>query len=353
MAAGTTDTRFLTRRYTPETFVYHLDIAGTCNLGCASCPVGNVPLRSASRGARPRGFMAFDQFSKILDKIRGECPVARPVISLYNWGEPLLHPDVGRIVRLVRQHGLFCAVSTNLNQDRFLEDLVAAGPNNIKISLSGFTQEVYGRTHTRGRIDTVKANMRRLRALIDQHGARIDVFVGYHDYVGNAGDELAAMTALVQELGFRLQHKIARLYPLEKVLPLYDPAAVPEPSDRELFDLLLVKPHEWGRVAAAETEDACVMAAQEMALNYDGSVALCCNVFDYAHNIADDFLSVSHEELQARKAAHALCTRCLRAGFPRSCGLDAHPEIQGISSQRAARTPATTPVLARPVRQVR
>ena len=117
---------YLARRYSRDTFVYHIDIAGTCNLGCTSCPVGNTPLAAVSRGRRPRGFMPFDHFAKILEKILGESPVDRPVISLYNWGEPLLHPEIGRIVALVRSHGLYCAVSTNLNQARFLENLVAA-----------------------------------------------------------------------------------------------------------------------------------------------------------------------------------------------------------------------------------
>jgi MoaA/NifB/PqqE/SkfB family radical SAM enzyme len=344
-SASSGDSRtFLARRYSPETFVYNIDIAGTCNLGCASCPVGNTPLGTVARGERPRGFMPFELFSQILEKIVREAPVARPVITLYNWGEPLLHPDIGRIVRLVRERGLYCAVSTNLNQDRFLEDLVAAAPSNIKISLSGFSEDVYGRTHNKGRIETVKANMRRLRELIDRHGAKIDVFVGYHDYIGNDGEELTAMTALAQKLGFGVRHKIARLYPLEKALPLYDPGGVPAPGDRRLFDLLLVKPAEWSRVARQEAPDdrSCLMRDQEMALNYDGSVALCCNVYDYANNIALDFLSVSHGELQARKDRHALCGLCMKAGYPRSGGLDSHPEILAIAETRARKAPVPT-----------
>jgi MoaA/NifB/PqqE/SkfB family radical SAM enzyme len=328
---------FLARRHARETFVYNIDIAGTCNLGCASCPVGNIPLGTVSRGERPRGFMSFELFSKILEKIVRETPVARPGITLYNWGEPLLHPDIGRIVRLVRDKGLYCAVSTNLNQNRFLEDLVAAQPNNIKVSLSGFTEEVYGRTHNKGRIETVKANLRRLRELVDRHGARIDVFVGYHEYIGNDGEELAAMTALAEELGFAMRHKIARLYPLEKALPLYGAAGKPAPGDQRLYDLLLVKPAEWSQVARNDAPDdrSCAMREQEMALNYDGSVALCCNVYDYANNIAPDFLSVSHEELQARKDRHPLCGPCMKAGYPRSSGLDSHPEIQAIVAARS------------------
>ena len=327
---------FLARRYTADTFVYFIDIVGTCNLGCVSCPVGNTPLSTVSRGARTRGFMSFELFSQILDKIVREAPVPRPVVALYNWGEPLLHPDIGRIVRLVRSHDLYCAVSTNLNQDRFLEDLVLAAPSNIKISLSGFTQDTYSRTHNKGQIETVKANMRRLRELLDRHDVNTEVVVGYHDYIGNDGEELAAMEALADELGFLLRHKIARFAPLEKVLPLSRPDGVPDPNDRRLFELLLVKPAEWARVAAVEAQDgSCMMREQEMALNYDGSVALCCNVFDYANNVAPDFLSMSHDELQAQKHRHELCGPCTRAGFPYSGGLDDHPDIVRIIEARA------------------
>jgi MoaA/NifB/PqqE/SkfB family radical SAM enzyme len=326
---------FLQRAYRPDTFVYHIDIVGTCNLGCASCPVGNTPAGSADRGDQPKGFMSFERFEAILAKIRRESPVSRPVIALYNWGEPLLHPDVGRIIRLVRSHGLYCAVSTNLNQERFLEDAVLAEPSNIKISVSGFTQRIYGRTHTRGNIERVKANMRRLRQLMDLHNKRIDVFVGYHDYLGNDGAELGAMEALVAELGFGLRHKIARLAPLEKVLPLAGPDQAPVPADSALYDLLLVKPSEWSAIAAADGVDtACVMREQEMAINFDGSVGLCCNVFDYANNVAPDFLSICHAELQTLKSRHATCGPCMATGFPQSCGLDEHPAIQEIAARR-------------------
>ncbi len=326
---------FTVRNYVPETFVYNVDIVGTCNLGCVSCPVGNTPLEGAARGPRPKGFMSYERFALIVDKILGECPVARPAIALYNWGEPILHPAIGRIVGLVRSKGLYCAVSTNLNQSRFLTDLVLAEPSSIKVSLSGFTQDVYGRTHTGGQIEVVKANMRLLRALIDHHHKHIDVFVGYHDYIGNDGSQLAAMESFARELGFEVRHKIARLYPLEKALPLYRADSEPAPRDRRLYDLLLVKPHEWAGAAPA-SDNSCVMREQEMTLNYDGSVALCCNVFDYAHNVAPDFLTTPHDDLQVLKAHNQLCGPCMAAGFPQSCGLDHDPRIQAIALSRAS-----------------
>jgi MoaA/NifB/PqqE/SkfB family radical SAM enzyme len=282
--------------------------------------------------------MAYDLFARILDKILREAPVSRPVIALYNWGEPLLHPEIGRIVRRVRGHNLYCAVSTNLNQARFLEDLVSAHPNTLRISLSGFSQHVYGRTHTRGRIETVKTNMRTLREMIDRHQSRIDVRIAYHRYIGNGGEEWRSMQALARELGFTLQPKIARMYPLEKALALGATDAEPQPGDRALFDLLLVKPSEWFSVAGrgGEMDTSCTMLEQEMAINFDGSVALCCNVYDYANNVSGDFLASSHEDLQASKRDHHLCGTCMASNYPRSCGLDEHADIQAIVEARAS-----------------
>jgi hypothetical protein len=123
------------------------------------------------------------------------------------------------------------------------------------------------------------------------------------------------------------------LSPLEKVMALCHDEATPEPRDQSLYDLLLVTPAEWSALAVADGADtACVMREQEMTINFDGSVALCCNVFDYANNIARDFLSHGHDALQEMKGRHPLCGPCMAAGYPKSCGLDAHPDIQAIAA---------------------
>jgi len=63
------------KRYSPReagSYVYTIDIVGTCNLRCPTCPVGNSPAAE-----RPKGFMPVDVFERILGKISRESPVAR------------------------------------------------------------------------------------------------------------------------------------------------------------------------------------------------------------------------------------------------------------------------------------
>ena len=57
-------------RYTPResaSYVYAIDVVGTCNLRCPTCPVGNF-----TAADRPKGFMEPELFERILDKIVAE-----------------------------------------------------------------------------------------------------------------------------------------------------------------------------------------------------------------------------------------------------------------------------------------
>src|SRR5690242_4066822 len=89
----------LSRAQTADHY-YFIDIVGTCNLRCPSCPVGNVVSDT------PKGFMPLDQLRQILAKIAADQgPGKRLFIDLYNWGEPTLHPDLAACVRLVHEFG--------------------------------------------------------------------------------------------------------------------------------------------------------------------------------------------------------------------------------------------------------
>src|SRR5438876_585328 len=137
-------------------FIYNIDVIEGCNLRCPSCPVGNF--REAER---PRGRMSVEMFDAIMDKVACETPNVQHV-GLFSWTEPLLHPELARIIASVKAHGFSCHLSSNLNRIDRLEQVVASNPDRFRISLSGFTQEVYQQTHSGGNIEQVKANMRRL-----------------------------------------------------------------------------------------------------------------------------------------------------------------------------------------------
>ena len=88
-------------------FTYWIEIVGTCNLRCPTCPQGNFLDNELSVGRNPTGFMELTLYKQILEKIKADNISDRVEIHLYTWGEPLLHPKVGGIRNPDKGNGVF------------------------------------------------------------------------------------------------------------------------------------------------------------------------------------------------------------------------------------------------------
>jgi MoaA/NifB/PqqE/SkfB family radical SAM enzyme len=295
------------RRHAPretDGYSFVIDIVGTCNLRCPTCPVGNSAL-----GGRPIGFMEYAQFERIIDKIRAETPVPDPRISLFNWGEPLLHPELPRFLALLHRHGLRSYLSSNLNIRRGLEEALRANPTDLNISLSGFTQEHYGRTHARGDVELVKRNMRLIRTLIDRHRLSTHVWVGHHLYRSSA-HEMEPLRRLCAELGFDHEPIQAQYMPLERLAELLDGAPPPHPA--VVADLPVPPAERQARIDAVRSgRYDCELRFSQTVINHDGQVALCCAVYDADNMLGAAFLDHDLAALEQRKYRHHFCATCM------------------------------------------
>jgi MoaA/NifB/PqqE/SkfB family radical SAM enzyme len=288
-------------------FSYLIDIVGVCNLRCPSCPVGNSPGLE-----RPSGLMSTELFTEIVKKIKRETPDCK-YIQLYNWTEPSLHPELSEFIRIARRHRLRPRISTNLNLFRRMEEVIAAEPWAIRISVSGFSQEKYGRTHERGKIEAVIRGMHQLRETIDRLNANTRLEVYYHCYVDNIGEDYEKMAALCEKLKIGFEPIWAYLMPVEKNLEYFEAGLTGK--DRELVDLLAIDPKRAREIALENPSPDCVLRSEMTTINCDGSVALCCAVYDTEHTIAKGFLDVSHAELQSAKYANPFCGTCMKHGL--------------------------------------
>jgi MoaA/NifB/PqqE/SkfB family radical SAM enzyme len=290
-----------------SSYVYTIDVVGTCNLRCPSCPVGNLTASS-----RPRGFMPLGLFEQIVDKLIEESPVPRPEIWLFNWGEPLLHPDLPAMIKRLNQHHLPSFLSTNLNIRKGLDKTIAANPGTIKVSLSGFSQATYGKTHARGRIDRVKDNLYRIRRLIDRYRVGTRVWIGQHVYQTNR-HEVEPVAELCRELDFDHRPIAAYYQPLEKMLDI----AEGRMSDEPILGQLLEHPAEYLSRQARWRDQRydCELRANQTVINHDGSVALCCTVYEPANMLGVNFVDTKREQIETLKYEHETCSRCQRAGL--------------------------------------
>jgi len=292
---------------------YTIDILGSCNLKCGSCP------HSIVGHAVPRGSMALPIFRQVFEKVMGEAPELTH-LSLYSWGEPLIHPDIVKMIDLVHRAGVAVALSSNfsLDLDSILPELVKSGPDYLKISVSGFTQPVYETTHQGGDIRLVKSNLYRLRYLMDKYRRDFMVDVNYHLYSNNCNEELASFKAFCRELGFILSETYSLVMPLERVEEHL--AGAPDYNTRVLNDsLLLVDIDEGIRVSggAGLGPRPCPYRENQVNVNADLSVPICCLTFGRGERtiVADNYLLVNAEDISDQKRLKEICTNCQKNGL--------------------------------------
>lgn len=293
---------------TDKAFTYNIDVLASCNLSCPSCPVGNMPGLPA-----PASRMSPEAFEEILLKIKRETP-GTTQIGLYNWAEPILHPELPKLLAIARKHQMPVALSCNFNSSRNLEAILREEPMSFRVSVSGFHQKTYERTHQKGDIEKVKTHLRELRETMDRLKSKTQVQVAYHCYIDNLGDDYTQMRAFCAELGFFFLPMWAYFMPIEKLLTVFEGKDLSE-QDQGVLRLLAVTPHEARDVARLRKSPDCTLRSHQTAINSDGSVALCCGVYDRKHNIAPKFVDATFDELQAAKYQHALCRRCMHNGI--------------------------------------
>lgn len=292
---------FITK-HRPITFV--IDIVGSCNLACPTCPSGG---RNKNRG----GKMTLELFSSILEKISEQYKCEG--ISLFNWTEPMLHPEFESFVSKIKNVGLKCRVSTNLNLDGSGLRLFNALPDEITISLSGFTQEVYSRGHKQGDIELVKNNMNIFSQLCRKKGVLPNATVYYHVYSYNK-HEIEPMKNYAESLGFKFGSSPAYYMPIERV-ENYIKRKIDFSEIKYIQNDLIIDIDKLVLEAKKEDTSYCLLQTSQVTIDCRGKVQLCCAVYNSNQFSIADFLNVQPNELHQIKRKHQYCGECSDSGL--------------------------------------
>jgi len=291
---------------------YTVDILGSCNLKCPSCPHSIVDTDV------PKGSMNLDVFKSVFDKIIKDTPSISH-INLYSWGEPLLHPYIDKIIDYVHEKNVAVALSSNLSI-KFgarIDKIIKSGPDYLKVSLSGFYPTAYDNTHEGGDINLVKDNLYLIRKLLDKYKTKTLVDINYHLYKDNSGENIEQMEKLADELGFVVSKTYALVMPLERVLSHLD--GKPDFQTKQLQSNLLVTIDE-GIKASSEVplpKNTCPFRENQININADLSVPVCCTVWERDKNVvAKNFLESNIDEININKKKVDLCNKCMNLRLP-------------------------------------
>lgn len=142
-----------------------IENTGKCNLKCPMCP--------REFAYYPPEDFDFELFKSIIDEVRSRTELVFP----WGGGEPLMNPDLGKMLRYCKDAGIYTVVSTNgtlLNPERNRE-ILESGLDNLIIAFDGTTPEVYETYRKGAKFQKVKNNI--LRFLETKQQMNSDLFV--------------------------------------------------------------------------------------------------------------------------------------------------------------------------------
>jgi len=158
---------FASRPKTSKPFKIKFESSAICNLKCIMCPL-TAGLK------RKTGFLKFENFKKVFDEIKV------PYLNLTGLGEPLLNPDIFKIIKYAKDNGSLVKLDTNatlLNEEN-ARKLLDAGPAFVSISLDGITKEKYEKIRKGAKFEIIIENLKNFIKLRNEtkHKVQIQLF---------------------------------------------------------------------------------------------------------------------------------------------------------------------------------
>ncbi len=289
----------------PELGHWSIELVNGCNLKCPSCPRGNYGNTMGKK------IMPVELFSKIIKHI-SKIDEFVSYIAIYNWGDSLLYPYLPQILEILNDGKFYIAASSNLSMPKPDLDSVAKHLRcgELRVSVSGFSSDIYGRSHKGGNIDTVKRNMVKLREKLTEYNNNdIQVKVVYHIYKHNL-HQVKLMEDFATELGFVFDPIKAILFPVEHLTDFVESGSSRSVEFNSMADNMLESVES---VLQRGREEKLCKFWRQNNVDVDGAVTLCCISFDRNINtIADTILQIeTTDELLRRKTVHPTCRKCM------------------------------------------
>lgn len=146
----------------------HIELTNYCNLRCKVCPTGIGELN------RPLGEIDPALFERLMNEVGPYLLTT----SLWGWGEPLLHPQLADILRIVHNRGVITFIATNgqnLNDERVLQALIKYPPTYLIVAIDGLTDETYSKFRVGAKLAPVLAGVRHLARMKRQKGLQLPI----------------------------------------------------------------------------------------------------------------------------------------------------------------------------------
>jgi MoaA/NifB/PqqE/SkfB family radical SAM enzyme len=171
----------------------YLETTNRCNLLCTTCPRTYVELE-------PPADMSFSLFTKIVDQVPD---LARAV--LHGVGEPMLVKDLPRMVKYLKDRGVYVLFNTNgtVLTEKNGRALIAAGLDELRVSLDASTPESYRVVRGKDYFKRILKNVRAFRELQEREGHALPRVSAWLTGLKETIAELPAFVKVAAEIGVK------------------------------------------------------------------------------------------------------------------------------------------------------
>lgn len=231
-----------------------------CNLKCVECPSGQNSLK------RQNGSISLELYEKILKQIESHTFY----LNMYFQGEPFLHHDFLKMVKIAKEKNIYVSTSTNGHflTDKIAKETVLSGLNRLIVSLDGINQQTYEQYRKGGNFNRVIQGINSLVSVKKQLNKRnpyiILQFIVFStnenqvDEVKKLGKKLGVDEVQIKTAQINDNQNINSLLPIEERFSRYK-----KNSENKL-------------VLKHKLKNKCYKIWHSLVITWDGIVVPCC-----------------------------------------------------------------------------
>lgn len=303
---------------------FYIEISGSCQAKCPYCV--QKRLKQSNKFG---GIMSPTLFEKILDHLIRIEIIDKSVVDsicLFNWGEPFLNSNINNILRILKEKQLYADISSNFIARPNIDKKYISVIKSINFSLSGFSQDTYGRIHG-AVLENVLNNFNDLYVLIKKYSPKTVINVSWHRYVFNENEfwsaykyfnkidvDFAPVTAFLNDL-------LEMIESIEGELPESRKNQV----EKDIFLRHIVKTVAYHK---QKSKNFHCPAWDHVVIDEIGQLLTCCGVTRYdSDHVLGNILEMSAKEIWESKTSDPLCNKCIASGIARwgsSPDIDSH-----------------------------
>ena len=279
-----------------------LEIVDVCNAKCPYCPAKSSYLEASKKFVEPYVFN--DTINILIEK---QLIDNNSIIFPYNWGEPLLHPEINNIFRILHNKKMFFNLSTNAS---IMPDFDTENINNLQdaaVSMSGFTQGSYDKIHG-FKLENI---LRNIDKLVEMVGAD-KVQVIFHVYQFNINEVEDARVYFFNK-NIRFTPIIAQFIDYTKYLSYAKKTMKNTEYDKISKDLILYYADDFIKLNG---NHKCMWFNQSLAIDTNQNYVTCCSLPKNHKNYSfGNVKELSKSEVNKLKVSQDVCKECNKAGI--------------------------------------